>query len=141
MNFCYWKCRPWKMYGNESNSWRFTLQLGSESIIILKLTDSIEINVEGKLSYSALNAPLSSKSFADLGNQEERNLQLSVNAVSFCIINEFATIWCCLMTEVKQRCHEVKSYSIPLFNVPTQSYNASGWTWIISWWHAHFFRK
>lgn len=47
---------------------------------------------------------------------------------SFLIMDKFSAIVCCLMTDLKQRCHEDKADSIQTFNTPAQSYATSGRT-------------
>lgn len=69
--------------------------------MVLARTGTIAINVEGKIIHSLLKVLIWFKYFTYLVSEAAKNLQLSVDAVSFLIINEFAMIDCHLMNNLK----------------------------------------
>lgn len=78
--------------------------------------------VEGKAIHSTLKVITCFKSFADLRSNNKSiqlqqttiNLQLSMDQGSFLIMDEFSVIVCCLMTDLKQSCHEDKAEAFRL---------------------------
>lgn len=91
---------------------RVTEQLGPDNIMVLALTGAVAIIVEDKTIHPALCF----KSFPDLGSRAAINQQLSMDPVSFFIVDEFAMIGCLVLAALEQRCRKDKQDSIEPFS-------------------------
>lgn len=83
--------------------------------MVLVLTGATAINVEYKTIQSALKIPTYFKWFTLLRNEAAISLQISVDPVSFLIINEFSMIGCHLIAALEQRYLEGKPDSSAFF--------------------------